>query len=149
MKDFSYVFTWWLAFFCIGIIFLPLTTRIFSKFYDKGYIFSKTIGLALISYTVYILSSFHLLAFSTIGSYCVICAYILTNLFLLKKHNPFKKRFSIPRLFIVEELLFFAGIIFWAFIRGHEPSIHNLEKFMDFGFINASLRTNYMPPKDM
>jgi YYY domain-containing protein len=34
-------------------------------------------------------------------------------------------------------------------VRAHEPSVHGLEKFMDFGFINSILRTDYFPPKDM
>jgi YYY domain-containing protein len=29
------------------------------------------------------------------------------------------------------------------------PDIHGLEKFMDFGFLNSILRTDYFPPKDM
>ena len=29
------------------------------------------------------------------------------------------------------------------------PDIHGLEKFMDFGFLNSILRSDYFPPKDM
>src|SRR5581483_4280324 len=45
--------------------------------------------------------------------------------------------------------LFFIALLAWAFIRGHEPSIHGLEKYMDFGFVNSNLRTEYFPAKDL
>ena len=38
-------------------------------------------------------------------------------------------------MIIFEELC--NGIFTWAYIRSKEPSIHGLEKFMDFGFINS------------
>jgi YYY domain-containing protein len=49
----------------------------------------------------------------------------------------------------LEEFLFLAGLLFWSFVRGQEPSIHGLEKFMDFGFMNSILRSDYFPPKDL
>jgi len=52
-------------------------------------------------------------------------------------------------IFIFEEILFFVSLMFLAFIRGQEPSIRGLEKFMDFGFINSILRSKYFPPLDM
>src|SRR5258708_38797604 len=29
------------------------------------------------------------------------------------------------------------------------PDIHGLEKYMDYGFVNSILRSQYFPPKDM
>ena len=37
----------------------------------------------------------------------------------------------------------------WSFVRSNSPDIHGLEKFMDFGFLNSILRSDYFPPKDM
>jgi uncharacterized membrane protein len=37
----------------------------------------------------------------------------------------------------------------WSFVRGHNPTIEGLEKYMDWGFVNSMLRSNYMPPQDM
>lgn len=37
----------------------------------------------------------------------------------------------------------------WAYIRGFQPDIHGLEKYMDYGFVNSILRSSYFPPKDM
>lgn len=52
-------------------------------------------------------------------------------------------------IFLFEEILFFLSLAFWAYIRAHQPDIHGLEKYMDFGFVNSILRSEYFPPKDM
>src|SRR3990167_4289917 len=38
---------------------------------------------------------------------------------------------------------------FWAIIRGFQPDIEGLEKFMDFGFMNSVVRSRFFPPLDM
>ena len=37
----------------------------------------------------------------------------------------------------------------WVFVRGYQPEIGGLEKFMDYGFVNSILRSEYFPPQDM
>ena len=37
----------------------------------------------------------------------------------------------------------------WSFIRGFQPDIQGLEKFMDYGFMQSILKSDYFPPKDM
>lgn len=53
------------------------------------------------------------------------------------------------RIFIFEEILFLAALFAWAYIHSFSPDIHGLEKYMDFGFINSILRSDFFPPKDM
>lgn len=50
---------------------------------------------------------------------------------------------------VFEELFFFGSILLWAIVRGYQPDIHGLEKYMDFGFINSILRSSYFPPQDI
>ncbi len=52
-------------------------------------------------------------------------------------------------LIIFEELIFFIALAFWSYVKAHQPDIEGLEKYMDFGFINSILRSNYFPPPDM
>jgi len=54
-SDITFTLQWWLVFFVIGLIFLPLTTKIFSNFFDKGYIFARILGMALLNYVVFVL----------------------------------------------------------------------------------------------
>lgn len=140
---------WWFDLFIIGLLFLPLTTVIFNIFFDKGYIFSKISGILLLSYTIWVLASLRILPFDTYSIFSLIGSFLILNIYIAKKTNfvdTFKKSWKI---FLFEETLFLLSLIFWSFIRAHEPSIHGLEKYMDFGFINSILRSEYFPPKDL
>lgn len=148
--DLAYIFQWWFIWLLIGIVFLPLTARVFSSFFDKGYIFSKILGILILSYVIWFLSSLKLIPFSTTSIFVLWLVFVaISSITYLSQR---KKEVSSPlpiRIFIFEEILFLLGLIFWSFIRAHEPSIHGLEKYMDFGFINSILRTEYFPPKDL
>jgi len=148
--DITSIFTWWFTCFIVGIIFLPLSSRLFSTFFDKGYIFAKIIGIAFISYCVFVFGFLKILPFETQNIFLIILIFLLINL-LIKKKNPPKniKAKSLLPIFILEECMFLGILILWAFIHGHQPDIHGLEKYMDFGFINSILRTKYFPPLDM
>ena len=46
-EDMTAFLMWWLTLLVLGIGFMPLTMVVFRKFKDKGWLFSKTIGLAI------------------------------------------------------------------------------------------------------
>ena len=147
--DFNFAIQWWFTLTLLGLLFLPLTLLIFHNFFDRGYIFSKIIGLLLLTYTVWLLGSLRILPFDIYTIYSLLGSFLIINIYIASKvdfFNVFKKHWKI---FLFEEFLFLAGLIFWSFVRAHEPSIHGLEKYMDFGFINSILRSNYFPPKDL
>jgi uncharacterized membrane protein len=49
----------------------------------------------------------------------------------------------------VEEILFALGYFLYALVRGYQPEILGLEKFMDFGFIKSYLASPILPANDM
>ncbi len=149
LLDFTYIIKFWATFLIIGLLFFPLTSIIFNHFKDKGYIFAKTIGIIFISYSIFILSSFKILTFSFIPILLVGFVFLSINLYLVKKINIKKNVKENYKLILVEELIFFIALVFWSFVRGNMPNINGLEKFMDFGFVNTILRTDYFPPPDM
>ena len=146
LSDFLFILKWWAVFFFIGISFFPLTQKVFSKFVDKGYLFSKVLGTLLISYVVYVLGTLRLLQFSSFNILAVWISLVIIQLFFLRREKLDGKTIKI---FIVEEFIFFLALLFWSWIRSFQPDIHDLEKFMDFGFINSILRSEYFPPRDM
>lgn len=149
-SDILSITQWWLMFFLIGIIFLPFTLLLFNKFFDKGYIFSKIIGVVFISYTGFVLGFLQLLPFQTYNLFLIVGIFILVNFFIVKKFALFNVKFkSMLPIFILEEFIFILILLLWSFIHAHQPQIHGLEKYMDFGFINSILRAEYFPPKDM
>lgn len=149
LLDFTYIIKFWATFLIIGLLFFPLTSIIFNHFKDKGYIFAKTIGIIFISYSIFILSSFKILTFSFIPILLVGFVFLSINLYLVKKINIKKNVKENYKLILIEELIFFIALVFWSFVRGNMPNINGLEKFMDFGFVNTILRTDYFPPPDM
>lgn len=143
------VVTWWLVFLFLGYITLPITMRIFSSFFDKGYAFSKIIGLMLLAYSMYALGTLHVLPFTTWSLVALaLCWMLLSYVFFAKTGNNFDFKKS-WKLFLLEELVFLGGLFFWSYIKAFQPDIHGLEKFMDYGFVNSILRTTYFPTKDM
>ncbi len=155
-KDFGTILLWWVYIFGIGIVFFPLTKKIFHNFFDKGYLFSKTIGILFSSYLVWLLASLKILPFYKESIWLVLVIGLLINLLISthKPRSPSKTPLSpnpyhLPPIIILEELMFLGTLIFWSYIRGFQPDIQGLEKFMDFGFVNSILRSKFFPPQDM
>ncbi|HVT01446.1 MAG TPA: DUF2298 domain-containing protein [Patescibacteria group bacterium] len=148
MPDLLTIIQWWFPLFIIGLIFLPISNYFFSDFNDGGYLFAKVFGIGLTTYAVFVLGFLRILPFSTASIIFILWIFLMFNIYLVKKQKLKIK--DIPlKMVIFEELLFFACILAWTYVRGNEPSINGLEKFMDFGFLNSILRTTYMPPNDM
>ncbi len=156
-SDFVHLLWWWFVILIIGLTFLPLAQKIFSGFFDKGYIFSKTLGFAILSYIIFVLGVIHALPFSTLDSWIIL---ILVFIFLRISWRSKEGKLVIHKnIFLLdkgrwksavfEEIIFFIALCIWAFIRGNNPDIHGLEKFMDYGFVNSILRSTYFPPRDI
>lgn len=157
-QDLSMVFTWWGTVFLFGAAAYPFTHRIFHRWHDGGYGLSKAVGFALVSFVLYFLGTFRILPFSTMSIFAALIAvFLLPVLFLLwqkKRTKPIKKSGGYfphpPIVFVIlEEALFLACLVFWAWIKAHEPAIRGLEKFMDYGFMQTIINSRYFPVPDI
>lgn len=151
INDFFIILYWWFILFGLGIIFLPLTWLFFRKFFDLGYPLSKIIAILFLSYFVWLLGSLHISSFNVLIIWFLILIFISWNIILAKKNESQLKSSlrNFWKIIFFEEYLFLTILIFWSFVRGFQPNIEGLEKFMDFGFINSILRANFFPPLDM
>jgi len=153
-SDFLFVFYWWLSLFTLGLLFFPLTSFLFPRFWDHGYPFAKILGLIVLSYLAFFFSFLHVLPFFQESLFLLLLLILAANWYFFsrfperRKHlfEIFKKSW---RRFLLLESIFFLALLFWSFIRAHAPDIEGLEKFMDWGFVNSLLRTTWMPPRDM
>ncbi|MEI8067378.1 MAG: DUF2298 domain-containing protein [Candidatus Shapirobacteria bacterium] len=152
-SDLKFIIFWWLIIFLLGTISLPLIFALFKKFWDKGYIFSKIISISLITYLIFILGVIKLLPFTNLSLFIIILFLILINVFYFIKFKKLAEFLEVIKskykVFIFQELLFLVILVSWSLVRGFNPDIEGLEKFMDWGFINSALRSTYMPPIDM
>lgn len=151
--DFHFVFTWWLTIFGLSLLSLPFVFYFFDKFWDHGYIFSKTLSIVLTTYLILVSGIFKILPFNNIGLFVIIIFLVLVDvLFLLnkKRYLWFLKIIkSKYKLFLSQELLFLTILTLWSYIRSFAPDIEGLEKYMDWGFVNSALRSKFLPPQDM
>jgi len=152
-SDFLIGFQWWTVLFIVGIIFTPLTYYLFPNFIDRGYIFSKSIGILILSYFMLVIGITHLLPFTFLSLVLILIFYMGFTFFIGRKNkiwqNFLKNLKNLSKWIILEEILFISIFAFFAYVRSFAPDINGLEKFMDYGFVNSILRSTYFPPKDM
>ena len=154
--DFNEFITWYLTLIILGISVFPLTGKLFKNFNDSGWLFAKTIGIAAAGWLMWYTSSIFL-KFTRIN--CIIITALIfivcmaVNILLHKKQSGVKniEIFNEKRIFnaVCLELVFFALFLFWSYARGFKPEAYGTEKFMDYGFMTAMLRSEYMPPEDL
>jgi YYY domain-containing protein len=146
------LFQMWAMVEALGIVCLPLTITVFHNLPDRGWAFTKAIGMATLAFAVWFpLVVFHSLPFSRLFIAGVLLLVVLLNLvgFLRVRRALFKfVRTNIPYIVLTEAV--FLGMVFLlGWIRSYGPDIRSFEMFMDEGFIAAIMRSPHLPPNDM
>ena len=151
-SDFFTFLTWWEMLFLLGLVFMPVTSRMFRGFDDNGWMFSKVLAVAVCGYVQWLLTCLKITPFT--GITCVILTVICclgSLLYGIKCKNRLPD--SLPRkqaaLVYQEELLYFLVFLFWTYLAGVHPAAHGTEKYMDFGFMQAMMRSTTLPAQDM
>lgn len=145
-NDYIIIMRWWVTWLALGLVGWPMARKIFYKWEDKGYLMAKIIGAAAVTFTIWMGGSWKILPFKWPAVLASTGLVLVLSRILIR----YKPDVSLnKKLLICEEVLFLAGLLTWSFVKGHEPSINGLEKFMDFGFVKSILRSNYFPPLDM
>jgi len=147
--DLPVLLQWWSYLLLSGILFYPLGKRLFPFTFDRGYPFSKMLGILFPCWLLWLGSSLGVGIFTF--SWCL-GALLLSGLgvqLLFRKKDPLLSKGLPWKILLTEEILFLLALTGWAFIRSFQPDIQGLEKFMDFGFVNAVLRAESMPPRDI
>jgi YYY domain-containing protein len=155
------VFIWWLIMQVLGWAALPVCMRLLRWLPDRGYAFSKSIGLLLVSFILWIGASSGFLR-NDLGS-------ILLSILILAGFSAWvaqrwhgrslNQGLADLRTFIRQhkvmiltvEVLFALAFIAWAVLRAYATFKINEtggEKFMEIAFLNAILRSRQFPPLD-
>lgn len=142
---------WWMTVLILGIAFMPLTMRVFSKYKDGGWVFSKAIGIFVAGYVMWVLSCLHVLRFSTRNCLLiVVICFVINYLYFWRRSK--KADFTMPkwdiRLILLEEVLFLVLFAVWTYLVCYDPAAYGTEKFMDYGFMTSMMRAEYLPPQD-
>src|SRR3989440_624801 len=136
----------------LGFICLPLTMTVFHNLPDRGWAFSKAIGMALLAFCVWLpLMCLHFLPFSPFFIPGVLLILVAFNIIgFLRVRHTLLKVVRVNLIYIVAcEIVFFGMMFLLGWIRSYVPDIHSFEMFMDEGFIAAIMRSPHFPPNDM
>ena len=153
--EFTYFFNWWLAVLFLGVVFMPASCLIFGRFSDLGWMFSKILGLAVSGWLMWYLSSLHIFKFTRANCIIVILLCLAGEIGIIwlcsrKKRPQFS--FSAYNLehILFGEALFLGVFVLWCYLKAFNPQAYGTtEKLMDFGFMEAMFKSDYMPPEDL
>ncbi len=146
------LFEMWAMVEALGLICLPLTITVCHNLPDRGWAFSKTIGVALLAFCVWLpLMSIHLLPFSQFFILGIVLIILACNLlgFWRTYHTIIKMVRRNISYIIVTEVVFVGMVLLLGWLRSYRPDIRNFEMFMDEGFLAAIMRSPHLPPNDM
>ncbi len=135
----------------LGFICLPLTFTVFHNLPDRGWAFSKALGVAVLAFCVWLPLMTLYLPFSRFFIVGVLLLLLAFNLVGFLRVRQMIFRVVRINLFyiIVTELVFFGMMFLLGWIRSYVPNIQGSEMFMDEGFIAAIMRSPHFPPSDM
>ncbi len=148
------VVCWWLAIQVLGLLALPLTTVVFHRLPDRGYVLSKTLGLLVVAFLVWVAASYRILTNSlpTTWGACVVLGLVSLFLFWRRKKEMVELWQERGRLILLSEVLFGAALLLFVGIRLLNPDLwhpwNGGEKSMEFAFLNAITKSAYFPPYD-
>lgn len=148
------ILVWWLAVMVTGLAVWPTTFWLFNKLPDRGYGLAKSLGLLLVGYFVWVGSSlgwWQNRLGAVIGALAVLIAL---NAGLAVKHRRALGRFltRCRRNILLGEAVFALVYLFFVYLRILNPDLWQPwlggEKMLEIGFLNAIVKSAYMPPYD-
>ena len=144
------VILWVLAVEAVGLVAFPICFFLFPSLSDRGFGISKPLGIVAVAYISWILSTAQL-----VPSTQVTLALILAVFAALSGTYAWKQRVALlafvrkeRRSLLTTQALFLVVFAAWALYRAYDPTIAATEQPMDFGFLNASVRTYLGEPED-
>lgn len=155
---------WWMTAAVLGLTAMPLTGRLFRNFEDRGWMFSKVLGIVLTGFTVWWLVSVKAIKFTRVSCLLVCFVFLALSIvwillekksihFLTNVTDEKDRFFWFPagnmHLIVKEELIFLVVFIIWTYLAGFNPQAYGTEKFMDYGFMEAMMRSPVLPARDL
>jgi len=149
MIQVAYVIFWWLVLLVIGLLSFPLVSRVCSRLPDRGYSVSKLVGLVILTFLVWMISSLHVMPFGYISIWISLLLLAALSLYLGRKNLRIAD-WPRKQMIISESIFTVAFIAFLLIMRGN-PDIYFSgahDAFSNYAFIESILRGGYFPPPD-
>ncbi|MCA9372736.1 hypothetical protein KC921_01395 [Candidatus Woesebacteria bacterium] len=142
----------WFLFSITSLVSAPLVLRTLGKYLpDGGWAFTRVVGWLMIAIPIWFLAHVGMPLNTTAGIWILTLVLITISGFLFRKNQVsyMEQLQKIKPYIIAEEILFAFGLLFLCLLRGYQPDINGLEKFMDVGLMNSYLHSPTLPIADM
>ncbi|MBI2862498.1 MAG: hypothetical protein HYX89_06740, partial [Chloroflexi bacterium] len=134
----------------IGLLALPLAYRLFSALPDRGYTFTKPLGILIPAYLFWLAAMAGLLENKRLTIAIVFAAFGLASWGLTRISWAELSAFLRQRwrFIALSEGIFIAALAGWSLFRAYDSAITATEKPMEIAFLNAIVRSETLPPPD-
>jgi len=144
------ILAWWLASTVAGALAFPIAWRVFDRLPDRGYGLSRTLGVLLGGYLLWLCASLGILPNDPSGA---VAAMLIVGAGAVLAGSGRWREIGVwlranAGTVLAMETLFLAAFAAWAVVRGFNPEIVATEKPMELAFLNAILRSPQFPPQD-
>ena len=141
---------WLLVIELFSLVSFPIAYRAFSRMPDRGWAFSKPMGLLFVGFGTWMIGLTHTIPNSR---WTVLIALILVGVMAWaagRRRIPEMRAFIREHngVIIAAELLFIAVFLGLTLLRASITSISHTEQPMDFMFLNAAVTSPFYPPND-
>lgn len=137
--------------FLMGLLLGPfIVVNLGKAWRDGGWALGRVAYLLLIGLIVW--QGAHIVPINTMVGVMSVGGVMMLGLLWWNLKNRERVREEIKKIWpmvLAEEVLFLIGFGWLAWVRGHNPDVLDLEKFMDNGFIASYLRADKLPAIDM
>jgi YYY domain-containing protein len=145
---------WWITISLIGFITFPLLFAFFPALADRGYGFSKLMGMVITAWLAWALGTMRFLTWSSAGLLLILLGLAILSLWVMSRlrESFFAYLRARWKLLLWMDILGLALFIGFVGVRLSNPDLwHNSfggEKPMDFAYFNAVLRSTIFPAYD-
>ncbi|MEW5987562.1 MAG: DUF2298 domain-containing protein [Chloroflexota bacterium] len=159
---------WWLVLLALGALAAPLTGYFLRRLPDRGYAFSKMVGLLVVSYLFWLLSSLGFVGNNLGGILLAAGGLLALSAWAARRKDEvggmkdegqanaavhpssFILHPFLPSLrqIVITEWVFALIFALWVWVRSQNPAIVATEKPMELAFLNAVGRSPTFPPLD-
>ncbi len=142
---------WLIVVTVLGWLTFPMCYAIFKKAYDRGFSFSRIIGLLLWGYVYWMGNLVGLFSNNRAGAISALLVIAIIAFVFVRKQGRENIADWVKtnrRLILTHEAVFMLAFLMWAIVRGANPEISGTEKPMELAYINGIFRSPNLPPND-
>ena len=154
LTDIFAAMRWWFVLMLLGTAVFPIAYHFLKPLPDRGYAFTKMLGVLLVSFFLWLLGSLGILRNDFGGIVVALAVTLSISGYAIWQERGDETRSITGWLrnnwqqILITELVFLFMFGLWVWVRAQNPSITATEKPMDFAFLNSMSRSATMPPED-